>query len=581
MTNKKNTRKALLMSCLSLLLCVSMLIGTTFAWFTDSVSSTANKIIAGNLDVDVLYVDSEGNQTSIQDVDTLFNDVALWEPGAVAFENLTVVNEGTLALKYQLSINFTNENYVEDAEGNQYRLSQVLEVAIVPGGVPENMTRQQLMDYVNEKGISWNGLMDDFRIGELYPADNMPTDDPNAVSQYTYGVVIRWQPGPNDNDYNINNGKHVSDWENDPEKNFLHIDLGINLFATQLTYEEDSWDDQYDAAAQLVGAGSAKLGVGEVAIEIHARDTETGYKVGSVVVDKDSIADPNQHVTINYTPSEYAGNFTIAAGLEKKVVDISVTNLREGNNVPVKATIRLAKGMDPETVKLYHYDQEIPCTYNPETGYVTFETTSFSPFTAVYDAESVYVPPVTEEPDEGEEKPSDLPNANVVNAPQYENVALPWGSYGGWSPTEGKDSELEAAFIFTCLETPEEAANNPYAQWYCDFVVMLDRDLGENQLFLGGNYGSFGWVGFHNGELTLEAGTEVPLLSSVTTNPWTYLDVATYVGEFICGVGDVNDALAGATFTVMLRLTNPENEEEFYNVNVVTYTFGGTYNIAP
>lgn len=111
------------------------------------------------------------------------------------------------------------------------------------------------------------------------------------------------------------------------------------------------------------------------------------------------------------------------------------------------------------------------------------------------------------------------------------------------------------------------------ADWHCDFYVKLDKDLGENQIFLGGNYGSFGWGGFHNGDLTLEANTEIPLLGSVTSNPWTYVDVVNFVGEFICGVGDVNNALSGATFTVMLRLTNPENSNDFINVETITYKF--------
>ena len=107
MTNKKNTKKALFSSVLALLLCCSMLIGTTFAWFTDEVKSGTNVIAAGNLDVDVYTADGK----SVQDAENLFDDVALWEPGAVAYENLTVKNLGTLALKYQLSINFTNENF--------------------------------------------------------------------------------------------------------------------------------------------------------------------------------------------------------------------------------------------------------------------------------------------------------------------------------------------------------------------------------------------------------------------------------------------------------------------------------------
>ena len=53
MTNSKTTRRALVLSVLSLLLCCSMLVGTTFAWFTDSVTSGKNKIVAGNLDIEL------------------------------------------------------------------------------------------------------------------------------------------------------------------------------------------------------------------------------------------------------------------------------------------------------------------------------------------------------------------------------------------------------------------------------------------------------------------------------------------------------------------------------------------------
>ncbi len=51
MTNAKSTKRALLSSVVALLLCFSMLLGTTFAWFTDSATSAGNKIQAGTLDV--------------------------------------------------------------------------------------------------------------------------------------------------------------------------------------------------------------------------------------------------------------------------------------------------------------------------------------------------------------------------------------------------------------------------------------------------------------------------------------------------------------------------------------------------
>ena len=55
MASKKTTRRALFMSIISLLLCCSMLVGTTFAWFTDEVVSGKNVIAAGNLDVELYY----------------------------------------------------------------------------------------------------------------------------------------------------------------------------------------------------------------------------------------------------------------------------------------------------------------------------------------------------------------------------------------------------------------------------------------------------------------------------------------------------------------------------------------------
>ena len=57
--NQKATKRALLTSVMALVMCVVMLVGTTFAWFTDTASTAVNKIVAGNLDVDI--VDENNN----------------------------------------------------------------------------------------------------------------------------------------------------------------------------------------------------------------------------------------------------------------------------------------------------------------------------------------------------------------------------------------------------------------------------------------------------------------------------------------------------------------------------------------
>lgn len=231
MKRKNTMRNALFTSIISMLLCVSMLVGTTFAWFTDEVVSGMNTIVAGNLDIEVTNADGD-----ITGQKELFDDVTLWEPGVVAYENLTLVNKGTLALKYAMYMNFDGQNYVIEADGTKtnYGLASKLKVAIVPGGV-EGGARESVIAKGTEAG--WNTLENLAQTGKLYPANNMPTDGKNAE---TYGLVIYWEPADDDNNWNVKNGKTTTD-----EKP-LHIDLGINVVATQLTYEEDSFNNLYD-----------------------------------------------------------------------------------------------------------------------------------------------------------------------------------------------------------------------------------------------------------------------------------------------------------------------------------------------
>ena len=118
-----NTKKSLIFSALSLLLCCALLAGTTFAWFTDSVTNTGNKIQAGNLAINAYAYDiGEGGESfTITDVNNsmeftfeaqaqdlkeencppIIND-ELWEPGKSNAKLLKVENAGTLAVKIKL-----------------------------------------------------------------------------------------------------------------------------------------------------------------------------------------------------------------------------------------------------------------------------------------------------------------------------------------------------------------------------------------------------------------------------------------------------------------------------------------------
>lgn len=142
MTNKKSTKKALLASVLSMMVCVVMLIGTTFAWFTDSVTSANNRIQAGNLKIDLL-MDKEENGTYASIATTtgdIFNiadkaqnsNNTLWEPNKTQVVYLAIENKGSLDVKYKVTLDVTNGNTSEKP------LTDVLEYAITPDATADN-----------------------------------------------------------------------------------------------------------------------------------------------------------------------------------------------------------------------------------------------------------------------------------------------------------------------------------------------------------------------------------------------------------------------------------------------------------
>ena len=106
MTNRKSTKRALLGIIMAMVLCLAMLIGATFAWFTDTASTGVNKITSGNLDVEI--VNKEGEKvTSLKWVkaEGAAAESVLWEPGCrYQLEPFQIVNNGNLALKYKLVI---------------------------------------------------------------------------------------------------------------------------------------------------------------------------------------------------------------------------------------------------------------------------------------------------------------------------------------------------------------------------------------------------------------------------------------------------------------------------------------------
>ena len=116
MSNRKSTKRALLGSVMAMVLCLAMLVGATFAWFTDTASTGVNKIQAGKLDVALemkdaagQWVPAEGKTLEFKKAAGAENETILWEPGCTyTLPELRVVNNGNLALKYKVVITGIN-----------------------------------------------------------------------------------------------------------------------------------------------------------------------------------------------------------------------------------------------------------------------------------------------------------------------------------------------------------------------------------------------------------------------------------------------------------------------------------------
>ena len=110
MTNRKSTKRALLGSVMAMVLCLAMLVGATFAWFTDTASTGVNKIQAGNLDIEIQDETGKAIDTlawATKDGTAFAEDgkTPLWEPGCTyTLTPFQIVNKGNLALKYKIVV---------------------------------------------------------------------------------------------------------------------------------------------------------------------------------------------------------------------------------------------------------------------------------------------------------------------------------------------------------------------------------------------------------------------------------------------------------------------------------------------
>ena len=347
MTNRKSTKRALLGSVVAMVLCLAMLVGATFAWFTDTASTGVNKIQAGNLDVQLQYAtawdekgnvttwaDAQGKQLEFKKAAGAESEAVLWEPGCTyELPELRVVNKGNLALKYKVAITGIN---------GSAKLNEVIDWTINDADI--NLTEMQLK--AGEEGAA-----------------------------FTIKGHMQESAG---NDY----------------MNESIDGIAITVVAAQDTVESDSFNNTYDANATypVVAVGDVNTD-GDTVIQDREKDPTVIATIPAGSTDAGKL-------TLVKTEGQTPANIEIVTGTDAVTTEVRLED-QNGNKVTAVDgkffTIALQLEKKLNVIGFYH--SETPLTkaesaeavkaandtyyYDAATGLLTFSTDDFSPFTVV------------------------------------------------------------------------------------------------------------------------------------------------------------------------------------------------------
>ncbi len=375
MTNRKSTKRALLGSVMAMVLCLAMLVGATFAWFTDTASTGVNKIQAGNLDVvlemqnaDGKWVSAEGKTLDFVKAADAKGEAILWEPGCTyELPALRIRNNGNLALKYQVIITGIN---------GSAKLNDVIDWTINDADI--NLTEMQLK--AGEEGAA-----------------------------FTIKGHMQESAG---NDY----------------MNESIDGIAITVVATQNTVESDSFNNTYDANATypVVAVGDVNTD-GDTVL----KDKEEDHTI-QVTVPAGALDEGVQSLKLEVVKSATPAGVQVASTESSQSYEVTMKD-QSGNAVSTNGTLMTVEmnvGKNRTALKLYHDGEKMTkdsgtltdaadhYVYDAATGYVTMKVSHFSPFTAVF-ARDYW----TDHAADGYATPVDTAN-KVVTVASAEELAL-------------------------------------------------------------------------------------------------------------------------------------------------------------
>ena len=373
MTNRKSTKRALLGSVMAMVLCLAMLVGATFAWFTDTASTNVNKIQAGNLDVvlemqnaDGKWVSAEGKTLDFVKAADAKGEAILWEPGCTyELPALRIRNNGNLALKYKVIITGIN---------GSAKLNTVIDWTI--GDVA--MGAEQHLAAGESNAFTIKGHMQE-----------------SAGNEYMNESIDG---------------------------------IAITVVATQDTVESDSFDKDYDADAEypVVAVGDVNTD-GDTVL----KDKEEDHTI-QVTVPAGALDEGVQSLKLEVVKSATPAGVKVASTESSQSYEVTMKD-QSGNAVSTNGTLMTVEmnvGKNRTALKLYHDGEKMTkdngtltdaadhYVYDAATGYVTMKVSHFSPFTAVF-ARDCW----TDHAADGYATPVDTAN-KVVTVASAEELAL-------------------------------------------------------------------------------------------------------------------------------------------------------------
>ena len=339
MTNRKSTKRALLGSVMAMVLCLAMLVGATFAWFTDTASTGVNKIQAGNLDVvlemqnaDGKWVSAEGKTLDFVKAADAKGEAILWEPGCTyELPALRIRNNGNLALKYKVAITGIN---------GSAKLNEAIEWTIgdVAMGAEQHLAAGESSAFTI-KGHMWESAGNEY------------------MNESIDGIAI-------------------------------------TVVATQDTVESDSFDKDYDADAEypVVAVGDVNTD-GDTVL----KDKEEDHTI-QVTVPAGALDEGVQSLKLEVVKSAAPAGVKVASTESSQSYEVTMKD-QSGNAVSTNGTLMTVEmnvGKNRTALKLYHDGEKMTkdngtltdaadhYVYDAATGYVTMKVSHFSPFTAVF-----------------------------------------------------------------------------------------------------------------------------------------------------------------------------------------------------